>query len=153
MQTYVHTNLQIVWYIHSHTFAAIFVEIFATFRPKSCQRFVVCFTVLCSVMWASLNALWLPQFHISSSIHRVFLPSSFFSSNNIITPPPLPHAYVYTRRRYICNIRIYFIISHCFCSHSHPSNEKSNVSFIAWSMLLHSHRHHPHHQKNCCTFV
>lgn len=102
-------HIQIVWYPH---FVAIFLEFLLLFDPSRANDLLFVLPFLCSVMWTGLNALWLPLFHIPSSI-RIFLPSFFVSSTT-----------------YVCIIFYNFVLL-LFWAQS--SNEKSNISFIAWS--------------------
>lgn len=78
---YEYIYLQISFDIH--TLVAIFLEFSLLFDPSR-EPTICClfYRFLCSVMWTSLNALWLPQFHIPSSIFlRFFSPVILFFSS------------------------------------------------------------------------
>lgn len=115
---------------HIHIGCNIF-EIFATLRyATSCQRFAVCFTVF---MRCHVNQL---KCVVASAIpHSLVYFSGFFSRHSSFLPLPPPHIHIYMFYNFVL---FSFVCVFYHNPHSHPSNEKSNVSFLAWSMLPHT---------------
>lgn len=102
--------------------------------PKSCQRFVVCSTVF---MRCHINQLKCVVASAIPTFPRLF---GVFSRHSLLF---FHHTYVF-----ICFIILYCIFPRVFYHnpHSHASNGKSNLSFLAWSMFPHS-NHQQHYQK------